>query len=89
MDRARSSFRSGGGRNNISVDIPPDLFTMMVDRRRIVQVLLNMLSNTASFSRQKPVASRHPRTRAAASPHSTRFGRLGAVDRRCTPRQRT
>ena len=36
-----------------------------------------------------PIASRHPRTRTAASPHSTRFGRLGAADRRCTPRQRT
>ena len=50
VDRARNTFLSGGGRNNISIDLPPDLPRVMADRRRIVQVLGNLLSNAARHS---------------------------------------
>ena len=46
-------------------------------------------ANTASFSRQKPVASRHALTWLANSPLNNPLDRFGAVDRRFTPRQRT
>ena len=54
VDRARSTFISGGGRNNLRIDIPPDLPLVMADRLRIVQVLGNLLSNAA---RHSPAAS--------------------------------
>ena len=50
VDRARSVFLSGGGRNNINIDIPLCLPAVMADRRRVVQVLGNLLSNAASYS---------------------------------------
>ncbi len=50
VDEARSAFQSGGGRNNLVIDLPPDLPRVMVDRRRIVQVLNNLLSNAARHS---------------------------------------
>ena len=50
VDRARSTFLSGGGRDNIQIDLPPDLPRVMADRRRFVQVLGNLLSNAASHS---------------------------------------
>ena len=50
VDRARSTFLSGGGRDNIQIDLPPDLPRVMADRRRIVQVLRNLLSNAATHS---------------------------------------
>ena len=50
VDEARSRFLSGGGRNNIDIDLPPDLPRVMADRRRIVQVLGNLLSNAAGHS---------------------------------------
>ena len=50
VDQARNTFLSGGGRNNISIDLPPDLPKVMADRRRIVQVLGNLLSNAARHS---------------------------------------
>ena len=50
VDEARSVFQSGGGRNNLVIDLPPDLPRVMVDRRRIVQVLNNLLSNAARHS---------------------------------------
>ena len=44
MERARSTFLSGGGgRHAVVVDLPVGLPPVMVDRRRIVQVL-NKLS---------------------------------------------
>ena len=48
VDRARSTFTSAGGRNNLAIDIPPDLPLVMADRRRIVQVVGNLLSNAAA-----------------------------------------
>ena len=50
VDRARNTFLSGGGRSNISIDLPTDLPRVAADRRRIVQVLGNLLSNAARHS---------------------------------------
>ena len=45
IDRARNTFVSGGGRQAVLIDLPPDLPRVMADRERIVQVLTNLLSN--------------------------------------------
>ena len=50
VDEARRAFRSAGGRNTLDLDISPDLPQVMVDRRRIVQVLGSLLSNAARYS---------------------------------------
>ena len=52
VDEARNRFQSGGGRNNLRMDIAPDLPPVMADRRRIVQVLGNLLSNAARYSHE-------------------------------------
>ena len=50
VDEARSLFLSTGRRHSIRIDIAPVLPQVMTDRRRIVQVLSNLLSNAAKFS---------------------------------------
>ena len=50
VDRARNAFTSTGGRNNLAIDVAPDLPLVMADRRRIVQVIGNLLSNAARHS---------------------------------------
>ena len=50
VGRARSAFASEGGRNSLAIDIAPDLPLVLADRRRIVQVLGNLLSNAARHS---------------------------------------
>ena len=55
VDRARNSFLSGGGRNNIDIDVELDLPQVMADRRRIVQVLVNLLTNAARHSPESSV----------------------------------
>ena len=50
VDEARSRFQNGGGRNNLQIDLPPDLPRVLADRRRVVQVLNNLLSNAARHS---------------------------------------
>ena len=50
VDRARSAFTNGGGANHLAIDIEPDLPLVMVDRRRVVQVLGNLLTNAARNS---------------------------------------
>ncbi|MYD86715.1 MAG: response regulator [Acidobacteria bacterium] len=50
IDRARTTFVSGGGRHAVLIDIPPDLPRVMADRRRIAQVLTNLLTNAAAHS---------------------------------------
>ena len=54
VDRARTTFLSGGGRHAVRIDLPPDLPRVMADRQRIVQVLNNLLANAA---RSAPDAS--------------------------------
>ena len=54
VDQARSSFLSGAGHNNLNntlrIDLPSSLPPVMADRRRIIQVLGNLLSNAARHS---------------------------------------
>ena len=50
VDRARSAFGSAGGKNTLEIDIGPGLPLVLADRRRIVQVLVNLLSNAARNS---------------------------------------
>ena len=52
VDEARSRFQSGGGRNNLRIDLSPELPLVMADGRRIVQVLNNLLSNAARHSHE-------------------------------------
>ena len=47
VERARNTFLSGGGRHSVLIDLPPCLPRAMADRRRIVQVLNNLISNAA------------------------------------------
>ena len=51
VDQARNTFVSGGGRHDVTIDLPPDLPRVMADRQRIVQVLNNLFANAA---RQSP-----------------------------------
>ena len=55
VDEARNLFLSGGGRDKIHIDMPPDLPRVMADRRRIVQVLGNLLTNAARHSPESTV----------------------------------
>ena len=53
VDEARSRFQSGGGRNNLRIDLSSELPLVMADGRRIVQVLNNLLSNAAWNSHEE------------------------------------
>ena len=50
VDEAKNTFLTGGGRRNLTIDMQLDLPLVMADRRRIVQVLGNLLSNAARYS---------------------------------------
>ncbi len=50
VDRARNVYTSAGGRNHLAIEIEPGLPLVMADRRRIVQVIGNLLSNAARNS---------------------------------------
>ena len=50
VDRARSTFLSGGGRQPLRIDLPPDLPRVLADEQRIVQVLNNLFSNASRHS---------------------------------------
>ena len=50
VDRARSAFASAWGANRLEIDVGPDLPLVLADRRRIVQVLVNLLTNAARHS---------------------------------------
>ncbi len=50
VDEAKNTFLTGGGRRNLTIDMKLDLPLVMADRRRIVQVLCNLLSNAARYS---------------------------------------
>ena len=51
VDEARSAFLRDGHRNRLDIDLGVDLPLVLADRRRIVQVLGNLLSNAARHSR--------------------------------------
>ena len=50
VDEARNAFLTGGRGRNIVLDLEPDLPWVMADKRRIVQVLGNLLSNAVRYS---------------------------------------
>ena len=50
VDEAKNTFLTGGGRRSLTIDMQLDLPLVMADRRRIVQVLCNLLSNAARYS---------------------------------------
>lgn len=55
VDRARRAFTSMGGRSPLAIDIDTDLPLVMADRRRIVQVLSNLLHNADRHSTESAV----------------------------------
>ena len=54
VERARASFSGAGGRHPVAVDLPAGLPLVLADRRRIPQVLNNLIANAA---RQAPESS--------------------------------
>ena len=54
VDAARTSFRSGDAAHELATDLPAGLARVMADRRRVVQVLLNLLNNAARHSPGAP-----------------------------------
>ena len=50
VDQARIRFLSSGGGNNLHIDLEQNLPLVVADRRRIVQVISNLLSNAARYS---------------------------------------
>ena len=50
VEGARNTFVSGGARHTVRIDLPGDLPPVMAERRRIVQVLNNLLANAARHS---------------------------------------
>ncbi len=50
VDEATSRFPSTGSRAELRIDLDPDLPAVMADRRRTVQLLINLLSNAARYS---------------------------------------
>ena len=50
VDRARNGFTNAGGKNRLAIDVEHDLPLVMADRRRIAQVLGNLLANAARHS---------------------------------------
>ena len=50
VEQARKTFRTGGGRNAVQVDLPADLPRVLADRGRIAQVLNNLFSNASRHS---------------------------------------
>ena len=58
MDDVRTAFLSSGHKHSLQVDLAPGLPRVMADRFRMIQVLGNLLTNTArrsSASRQSAV----------------------------------
>ena len=50
VEEARNTFMGVRGRENIHIDLPSDLPALMADRRRIVQVVSNLLANASRNS---------------------------------------
>ena len=50
VDEAKAAFLRRGSRNTVEVDLPLDLPSIAADRRRITQVMDNLLSNASKYS---------------------------------------
>ena len=50
MDEAHKAFQSGGGKHELQIDLDPNLPWIMADQLRMIQVLINLLSNAARHS---------------------------------------
>ncbi len=50
VEEARSAFLTGYGGSELVVSLPPGLPLVMADRRRVIQVISNLLSNAANHS---------------------------------------
>lgn len=50
VDRARNTIASGGGRNDVLIELTPTLPPVNADRRRVSQVSLNLLFNADPHS---------------------------------------
>ena len=50
VEEAASRFQSGDAKNPLRVDLAEDLPMVLADRRRVVQVLGNLLTNAAGYS---------------------------------------
>ena len=55
VERAVGAFQDGGGRSNVRVELPGDLPLVLADRRRVEQVLTNLLRNAARHSPESSV----------------------------------
>ena len=55
IEQARSIFLGGDTRHGLVVDLADDLPFVMADRRRVVQVLINLLANAARHSPESSV----------------------------------
>ena len=82
IDEARTTFQGAGTKHIIRVDLPPDLPLVMADRRRVVQLVGNLLANAARH-RQAPRATSSPlpvgaplRRRRAITPTAATSGDL-------------
>ena len=54
-EEARRRFVRSAGRDNVSIDLPPDLPPVLADRRRVAQALTNLLGHAARFSPESSV----------------------------------
>ncbi len=52
LDESRNSFLSAGGRDNVRINLTADLPPVMADRRRMTQVINNLLINAARNSHE-------------------------------------
>ena len=50
VDEAHKAFQSGGGKHELQIDLDPNLPWIMADQLRMIQVLINLLSNAARHS---------------------------------------
>ena len=53
VDRARNVVLNSHGENNVQIDLPRDLPHVLADKRRIVQVLCNLITNAARHAPER------------------------------------
>ncbi len=57
VDDARNTFLSEAARSDIRIDLAPDLPLVLAEKRRIVQILINLLANAAAYSKESSTIS--------------------------------